>query len=176
MKDYRIFVGAFPGGDLSEQMQTLRMQYDVKTARITPPHVTLAGTYWREGPAIPANEVEAIRQLEAARPQIQPFNLILGGIQWFSQGVTYLDVAVTDELLAVRTVLLQALGQDKHRHFIPHLTLAMRLSPSANQIMQAELRQSHWHTSRWTVRMEELRLMQRGRDDPAWRTIHYLQL
>ena len=44
--DYRIFVGAFPGGDLGESIQAIRARYDPKTARITAPHVTLAGTYY----------------------------------------------------------------------------------------------------------------------------------
>ena len=43
MNDYRIFVGAFPEGDLADRIQTVRLQYDAKTARITAPHVTMAG-------------------------------------------------------------------------------------------------------------------------------------
>jgi len=42
--DYRIFVGAFPTGDFVDRVQALRKQRDPKTARITPPHVTLAET------------------------------------------------------------------------------------------------------------------------------------
>ena len=58
--DYRIFVGAFPTGDFVDRVQALRKQHDPKTARITPPHVTLAGTYWRQGPATRDNETESI--------------------------------------------------------------------------------------------------------------------
>ena len=60
MNDYRIFVGAFPEGDLADRIQAVRLQYDAKTARITAPHVTLAGTYWRSGPPIPENEATTI--------------------------------------------------------------------------------------------------------------------
>ena len=60
MNDYRIFVGAFLSGELHEGIQAVRQWYDAKTARITPPHVTLAGTYWRGGPATAENEAEAI--------------------------------------------------------------------------------------------------------------------
>lgn len=176
MNDYRIFVGAFPAEPLAGQIQTMRQRYDAKTARITPPHVTLAGTYWRHGPATLENEAETIAQLETVRTEIEPFDLILGGIEAFPQGVTYLDVVVTAGLLAARAVLLKAMGPDKHPHFVPHLTLAMRLTPPGHEQMQAELRQTEWHTARWTVQTDELRLMQRGRDDPAWRTIHRLQL
>jgi hypothetical protein len=45
MNDYRIFVGAFPEGDLADRIQAVRLQHDARTARITAPHVTLAGTY-----------------------------------------------------------------------------------------------------------------------------------
>lgn len=176
MDDYRIFVGAFPTGSLNEQIQTVRQKYDAKTARITPPHVTLVGTYWRSGPATPANETEAIARLDAIRAEIQPFDLVLGGVSAFPQGVIYLDVAVTAGLLAARTGLLQALGPDKHHHFVPHLTLAMRLTATGNEQMLRELQQTEWHTARWTVRMEELRLMQRGREDPAWRVIQRFRL
>ncbi|MEI2613202.1 MAG: 2'-5' RNA ligase family protein [Candidatus Promineifilaceae bacterium] len=172
MNDYRIFVGAFLSGELHEGIQAVRQWYDAKTARITPPHVTLAGTYWRGGPATAENEAEAIARLEAVRGEIQPFDLVLGGITSFPQGVIYLEVTVTAGLLAARAGLLQALGQDKHPHFVPHLTLAMRLDAAGNEQMLRELRETEWHTSRWTVQMEELRLMQRGREDPVWRTIH----
>ena len=49
-QDYRIFVGAFLEGELANAVQAIRQQYDPVTARITPPHVTSAGTYWRSGP------------------------------------------------------------------------------------------------------------------------------
>lgn len=176
MNDYRIFVGAFPTEPLNEQIQAMRQGYDAKTARITPPHVTLAGTYWRSGHATPENEAETIARLEAIQGEMAPFDLVLGGIEAFPQGVIYLGVAVTEGLLAARAVLLKAMGPDKHPHFVPHLTLAMRLTPTGNEQMQAELRQTEWHTARWIVRMDELRLMQRGRDDPAWRTIYRLPL
>ena len=105
MNDYRIFVGAFLSGELNEEIQAVRQQYDAKTARITPPHVTLAGTYWRGGPATAENEAEAIARLEAIRGEIQPFDLVLGGITSFPQGVIYLEVAVTEGLLAARAGL-----------------------------------------------------------------------
>ena len=59
--DYRIFVGVFPTGDLADRVQGLREQSDPVTARITAPHVTLAGTYWHTGPATPQNETETGR-------------------------------------------------------------------------------------------------------------------
>lgn len=176
MNDYRIFVGAFPTEPLNKQIQAVRQKYDAKTARITPPHVTLVGTYWRSGPATPENEGETIARLEAVRAEIHPFDLVLGGIELFPQGVIYLGVEITKGLLSARAVLQQALGPDKHRHFVPHLTLAMRLSPAGNEQMLRELHQTEWHTAQWTVRMEELWLMQRGREDPAWRTIHQFRL
>jgi hypothetical protein len=49
--DSRIFVGAFPAGELAERIQAVRLRHDANTARITAPHVTVAGTYWRSGPA-----------------------------------------------------------------------------------------------------------------------------
>ncbi|GAB4159035.1 MAG: hypothetical protein Fur0021_29490 [Candidatus Promineifilaceae bacterium] len=49
MDDYRIFVGAFLTGELAAHMQQVRCRYDAVTAGITPPHVTVAGTYWRTG-------------------------------------------------------------------------------------------------------------------------------
>jgi len=178
-QDYRIFVGAFPQGDLANRIQALREQYDPVTARITAPHVTLAGTYWRSGPAIPANEAETIARLQASQGEFQPFTLELGGIATFAPAdrpVIYLRVAVTPALVAVRSALLTVLGRDKHRHFTPHLTLAMRLKgPAAHQMMEA-LQQSEWQTGRWSVPIERLALMQRGPNDPAWREIATITL
>jgi hypothetical protein len=65
--DYRVFVGAFPTGELAERIRAVRVQHDAKTARITAPHVTMAGTYWRSGPATPENECDAIARLQAAQ-------------------------------------------------------------------------------------------------------------
>ena len=173
-QDYRIFVGAFPQGDLANRIQGLWEQYDPITARITAPHVTLAGTYWRSGPATPANEAATIARLQASQREFQPFALSLGGIATFppaDRPVIYLQVAVTPELLAVRSALLKVLGRDKHRHFTPHLTLAMRLKGPAARQMVEELQQSQWHTGHWSAPIERLALMQRGPDDPAWREI-----
>lgn len=174
MGDYRIFVGAFPTGALAEQIQALRHQHDPKTASITPPHVTLWGTMWRNGPPIPENETETIASLESIRSQLEPFDLILGGIESFlpRQNVIYLGVQLTEGVLAARHQLLTALGQDKHRHFTPHLTLTMRLNFEKSRALFDQFQQSEWHTQRWHVRIEQLQLMQRGESDPAWRVIH----
>lgn len=177
-QDYRIFVGAFPAGELAERIQAVRQAHDAKTALITPPHVTLAGTYWRSGPATIENEAVSIAQLDAVRGRIEPFDLVLGGVRSFLpvNAVIYLGVEATAGLLAARRVLLEALGRDKHQQFAPHLTLAMRLDRPATEALLAELQRSEWQSGRWVVPIDELRLMQRGPQDPAWRTIHTLKL
>lgn len=177
--DYRIFVGAFPAGELAERIQEIRERYDPKTARITAPHVTLAGTYWRSGPARPDNETQVIFDLQAAADKIRPFELILGGVHAFppaARPVIYLGVALTEEFLRARQALLDVLGRDTHRRFTPHLTLAMRLSGDAAQGMLVELQRSEWETQRWEAPVNVLQLMQRGPGDPAWRSIARLPL
>lgn len=179
VQDYRIFVGAFPQGELANRIQALREQYDPATARITAPHVTLAGTYWRSGPATPANETEAMARLQESQSEFQPFVLSLGGIATFppaDRPVIYLQVAVTPALLAVRSALLNILGRDKHRHFTPHLTMAMRLKGQTARQMVEQLQQSEWQTGRWSAPIERLALMQRGPTDPAWREIATVSL
>ncbi len=177
-QDYRIFVGAFPTGELAQRIQALRLRLDPVTARITPPHVTLAGTYWRSGLATPENEAVAIADLQLLKDKIAPFHLILGGVSSFLPltAVLFLQVAVTPELLAVRSHLLDVLGPDKHRRFTPHLTIAMRLKQARTRALLRELRQSEWHTGRWSVAIHELWLMQRGPADPSWRRISTIPL
>lgn len=176
--DYRIFVGAFLGDELAAQIQALRLAHDRKTAQITAPHVTLAGTYWRSGAPVPASEAAASAALQAACARLAPFALELGGIAGFGRvpHVIYLAVAPTPALLAVRTALLAALGPDKHGQFTPHLTLAMRLPAAASAQLYADLLRSPWHTQRWQAPIRQLQLMQRGPADPAWRTIDVLPL
>lgn len=167
-----MFVGAFPTGDLAERIQAVRLAYDAKTAVITPPHVTLAGTYWRTGPATAVNETALIDNLHAQIDGNLPaFQLILGGIRTFGQRVVYLGVEETPDLLAVRRQLLQIAGPDKHRQFTPHLTLAMRLKPDRVQEMVASLQAAEWENGRFHAPISHLQLMQRGPQDPAWRTI-----
>jgi 2'-5' RNA ligase len=156
----------------------VRLQHDAKTARITAPHLTMAGIYWRSGPATPDNERDTIARLQAVQGQLQPFELALGGVESFLpfNNVIYLRVERTAALLAARKVLLDALGPDKERRYTPHLTLTMRLDKDETQALLKELRQSEWHTGRWSVPMDHLWLMQRGSHDPAWRYIHRIDL
>ncbi len=170
--DYRIFVGAFPTGELAEAIQAVRKNYDAKTAAITAPHVTLAGTYWRSGPATANSEAATIARLQALVDRVSSFEMTLGGIHTFGSRVVYLGVAQTPELLAVREALLAILGRDKHgRSFTPHLTLAMRLSKQATAQMVAELQQGEWEYGRFQTPIHALHLMQRGPADAFWRAI-----
>ena len=85
-------------------------------------------------------------------------------------------VASTAGLLAARQALLDALGQDKHRRFVPHLTLAMLLDRGETRSLLARLRESEWHCERWPVPIDRLWLMQRGPGDRAWRYIYRIDL
>jgi 2'-5' RNA ligase len=176
--DYRIFVGAFPTGELAERIQVTRQRHDAKTARITAPHVTVAGTYWRNGPATPDNELEAITHLQAIENRLKPFELVIGGVESFLpfNNVIYLRIERTAGLLAARRVLLDALGPDKERRYTPHLTLTMRLDKGETQARLKELRQSEWQSGHWVVPLDHLWLMQRGPDDRAWRYIYRVSL
>lgn len=169
--DYRIFVGAFPTGELATNLQSIREELDVKTAKITAPHVTLAGTYWRSGPATVKNEANIITQFRLLAPKLSPFELQLQNIRTFGHRVLYLGVEQRPELLAMRTALIKILGEDKHRRFTPHLTLAMRLKRPLFDEALTKLRESEWGNGRFTSPINELHLMQRGPDDPAWRSI-----
>ena len=170
--DYRIFVGAFPAGELAAEIQGVRERYDLKTARIAPPHVTVWGTAWRKGTATAENEQETIDQLAEVVPRLPSFELVLGGIQTFTQRVVYLDVEESAGLRVVRKGLVTALGGDKHgRQFTPHLTLAMRLKRPQVGRMVADLQASKWEQERFRAPITALQLMQRAPDDPAWRVI-----
>lgn len=181
-RDYRIFIGAFLTGELAERLQAVQAHYDPPTAHITPPHVTLAGTYWRAGPATPENETTLIARLQSVPKQIAPFTLRLGGIYTVplaDHPVVYLGVELSPELLAARRILLAVMGEaerQKPRRFTPHLTLAMRLADSPAQRMIQELEESEWATPQWTAPIHELKLMQRGPKDAAWRAIAQVPL
>ena len=174
--DYRIFVGAFPTGELAERIQQVREDVDYKTSQITAPHVTLAGTYWRNGEPTRAGAQGLIDRLAPLADSLRSFDLQLGGIQTFGERVIYLGVKPTDPMLAARRALLNAIGQDKHRRFKPHLTLAMRLKQPTFDETLAQLRESEWENGRFTTPITELHLMQRGEDDPAWRTVYTIPL
>ena len=178
MNDYRIFVGAFPEGDLADRIQAVRVQHDVRTARITAPHVTLAGTYWRGGPPTPENEAATIEQLRSIESQLRPFEMKIGGVETFlpDTPVIYLRVEPTPELLAVRKALLHVIGQDKQRHFTPHLTLTMRLDALKTEVLLNRLQQMDWLMQPWSTAIDHLWLMQRGPHDPAWRHIHRINM
>ena len=178
MNDYRIFVGAFPEGDLADRIQAVRLRHDATTACITDPHVTLAGTYWRNGSPTPMNEATTIKRLRSIESQLQPFAMTIGGVETFlpDNAVLYLHIEPTPDLLAARQAVLQVIGLDKQRYFTPHLTLTMRLDQSKTEALWQQLCQTDWHAQRWTVLIDHLRLMQRGPNDLAWRYIHRFEM
>ena len=151
-------------------------EVDGKTAKIIAPYVTLAGTYWRNGEATRAGAQGLIDKLDALSGQLNGFDLQLGGIQTFGDRVIYLGAKPTDPMLAVRRALINAIGQDKHRRFKPHLTLALRLEQPAFDETLAQLRESEWENGRFTAPITELHLMQRGENDDVWRSIHTIPL
>ena len=174
--DYRVFVGAFPTGEIADSIQQVRQTIDSKTAQITAPHVTLAGTYWRNGSPTPAGAQGLINKLESLSGKLKRFDLQLGGIYTFGERVIYLGASATNPMLAVRRALINTIGEDKHRRFKAHLTLAMRLEQPAFNETLAQLQESEWANGRYTIPIHEIQLMQRGPDDPAWRTIHAIAL
>lgn len=176
--DHRIFVGAFIEGELSERIQALRLQYDPVTARISHPHVTLAGLYWRNGPATPENEAETIRRLDILSGLAPSFDLLLQGVHTYpgKRPVVHLNVLINEGIIEARNLLLSVLGPDKHRHFRPHLTLAMRLPWFEAWSMVSELQETEWNTQQQAAPITTLRLMQRGQDDSSWRCIHRIEL
>jgi 2'-5' RNA ligase len=178
MNDYRIFVGAFPEGDLADRIQAVRLRHDAKTAGITNPHVTLAGTYWRSGSPTPENEARMIEQLRSIEHQLHPFEMKIGGVETFlpDNPVIYLHIEPTPDLLAVRRALLQAIGSDKHRHFTPHLTLTMRLAAPETETLLKQLRQTEWLGQPRSIKIDHLWLMQRGPSDPVWRYVHRIEM
>ncbi len=171
--DYRLFVGAFPQGETAMRLQALRERLDPRTAQITPPHVTLAGTYRCSELPEPKNETDSlVERLQALRGRLRAFSLLLGGVHTFppfDRPVIYLGVGLTPELQAARAVLLEALGPDRHARFVPHLTLAMRLNAGRAQAALAGLQASEWQAGVEVVPIAEVWLMQRGADDPTWR-------
>lgn len=174
--DYRIFIGAFPTGELADSIQQVREEIDSKTAKITYPHVTMAGVYWRNGKATRAGAQGLIDKLDELSGKLNAFDLELGGIQTFGERVVYLGVKSTEPMLAVRRALINTIGEDKHRRFKPHLTLAMRLEQPVFGEALAKLRESEWENGRFTSPITQLHLMQRGENDPAWRSIHTIDL
>jgi 2'-5' RNA ligase len=171
---YRIFVGAFPSGSLAESIQAVRLRWDPRTARITPPHVTLAGTYQRPGLPSPGGEAEIIARLSTLHQSVKPFELVMAGVRTFppeDQPVIFLKIEPSASLLAARQALLELIGPDSHNHYIPHLTLAMRLQGESARKALNTLKNSDFASRRLIAPINELRLMQRGPVDPSWRCV-----
>jgi hypothetical protein len=132
----------------------------------------MAGTYWRNGS--PTLENEAHDRAADRSSRLRPFEMKIGGVETFlpDTAVIYLHIEPTPELLAVRGTLLRVIGQDKQRHFTPHLTLTMRLDARQTEALLKQLQQTAWLRQPWSITIDHLWLMQRGPNDPAWRYIH----
>ncbi|MGE0431926.1 MAG: 2'-5' RNA ligase family protein [Planctomycetota bacterium] len=173
--DYRIFVGIFPEGDLANEIHALREHHDPQTALKTRPHVTLCGLFWRHGAAVAESEAETITNLQAALRVVPAFELRLGGIDTFGKDVAYIAAEATDGMLAARAVCREVLGADRDG-FVPHMTIAMRLPKERLLACAGELRTLKWHTDRYVLPVPYLSLMQRSREEPAWRAIAKMPL
>ncbi len=174
--DYQIFIGAFLTGEFADRIEKVRAVIDAEASSIVAPHVTVVGTYWRNGRATQAGAQGLINRLEGMSSELSPFELDMGGIYNFGQRLIYLGVRPTEPLLSVRHQLLNVVGTDKHRRFRPHLTLAMELEQPAFDETLALLKESELANGRFTYPINTLCLMQRKKDEPAWRTIHELTL
>jgi 2'-5' RNA ligase len=166
---WRIFVGAFIDGEFADQVQNFRKQVDPRTAAVCPPHVTLAGTYYRDS----GDEGETIAMLERVLSGEPVFLLHFTGIGVFDNRtpVIHLTVEKTPPLLTVRDRILRILGPDRHPDFTPHLTLSMRLKHAAANKFLNEARMLDWLALPRTVEIHRLQLMQRGRQDASWRCL-----
>ncbi len=139
-----------------------------------PPHVSLAGTYLRNGSPTPNSEAEEIQRLSSLYQSVEPFEITLNGIRAFppeDQPVIFLGVEPSPGWMSARQVLQEMLGQDKHTHFIPHLTLAMRLQGESARKALNTLKTSEWATKRHSFQVTELRLMRRSKTDATWRCV-----
>lgn len=173
--DYQLFVGAFPTGELADRLQKIREEIRGKTG-MTLPHVTLAGTYWRNGKATRAGAQGLINRLDQLSPKLKPFDLEMGGIYTFGKRVIYLGVSPTEPMLKVRRYLINAIGEDKHRRFRPHLTLAKGLDEESFAKVLAELKEGDLENGRFTAPITELRIMQKAEGEASWRMIHTMRL
>ena len=174
--DYQLFIGAFPTGELADQIQRIRGEVDGKSITIVDPHVTVAGTYWRNGKATRAGAQGLIDRLDRLSPKLKSFELDMGGVYTFGKRVIYLGVRPTDPLLAIRAHLVNTIGEDKHRRFRPHLTLALDLEDASFAAALAELKEGELGNGRFSAPIAELRLMQRAEGEHAWRVIHTIAL
>ena len=174
--DYQLFVGAFPTGELAERIQKIRAEVDGNSIAIVEPHVTLAGTYWRNGKATRAGAKGVIDRLDRLSPKLKPFELDMGGVYTFGKRVIYLGVRPTEPLLAIRRDLVNTIGADKHRRFRPHLTLALDLEDAAFAAALAELEEGELGNGRFSAPISEIRLMQRAEGEASWRMIHTIGL
>lgn len=175
----RIFIGAFPTGSIAADLQAIRIKYDPKTAKISSPHVTLAGIYEYSENWFLKNEEEIITKIQDICTNIPTFEIQLGGVRIFPskrKSIVYLEVVQTPDLLTARKELLSILGPDRHTHYTPHLTLAMRITDQQAKEMQSALSNKIWDQKQKTFSVASLQLMQRFPTDASWRTITVLQL
>jgi 2'-5' RNA ligase len=173
-----LFIGVFLSGDLAEQLQAIRQRYSTGTDCSTPPHVTIVRTFWPSDLAPPESGMEIMARLQAVQSQIRPFELRLGGVETFCspKRVLYLAVEATEGLLATRHKLLETLGLNDLRPFMPHLTLAKGLSQDQFEALLAQLKKTQWHRGRWSIQVDQLQLMRRTVDGSAWHCIQRIGL
>lgn len=174
--DYQLFIGAFPTGELADRIQKIRAEVDSESLAIVDPHVTMAGTFWRNGKPTRAGAQGLIDRLDRLAPKLKAFDLDMGGIYTFGKRVIYLGVRPTEPVLAVRRYLINWIGEDKHRRFRPHLTLAMDLEDADFGAALAELEEGELANGRFSAPINELRVMQKAEGEAAWRLIHTIKL
>ncbi len=121
----RVFVGVKIASDLAQELSELTAGLkDPCVRRVAPGdiHLTLVPP-WQE-----RSIEQAIERLRAVAILFSPLSLRLEHLGYGPQprrpGLVWIDCAASEQIAALRAALMQAFGQQDHRPFRPHITLA----------------------------------------------------
>ncbi len=136
----RFFVALLPPQALQDEITAIKHdiwhRFGSKAALQSPPHITLQSPFqW------PLGQIDALEQHLANFAQTQrAVHIRLEGFSAFAPRVLYIDVAKTDELMAIQPTLMENLeasggicdSMAQSRPFVPHVTVGFRdLTPAA---------------------------------------------
>ncbi|MEM6451348.1 MAG: 2'-5' RNA ligase family protein [Cyanobacteria bacterium P01_D01_bin.105] len=131
---HRFFIALLPPHNVQVEANKIkaimRDDYASKAAFRSPPHITLHAPF--EWPLLERHKLNnVLSQFAAAQ---SPVPITLDGFNAFKPHVIYINVVKREGLMALQPKLLDVMEEtlgivsksDRHRNFVPHLTVAFR--------------------------------------------------
>ncbi|WHY74246.1 2'-5' RNA ligase family protein [Fictibacillus enclensis] len=156
-------IAIFPSTDLKDKINSYRKRYDPHYS-IIDPHITLKDPFVASDSEID----EIVSYIENVAKTVPPIKIHISRVSSFHpvNNVIYLKVNNTEELISLHEKLYEGPLQHEHPYnFVPHLTLAQKLSDVEHADVLERLKMVE---AEYEETVNEFHLLKRDEESDRW--------